>query len=252
MTELVENGRPLSPEELDAYRQAYAEEAAKASILVLTGSLPTGTPGSYYRELLERTPCPAVLDFRGEGLAACLDLKPLVIKPNREELGHTIGHAIENDAELLDAMRSLNRRGAQWVVITQGGGPVWLTSATETYRLKPFPVDNIVTPIGCGDSMAAGIAWAIRDGRSMVDAVRFGMAAAAQNARRLDTGRIAAGMASQEAEKISVHQPWRGGLPPSALPTKESVLGVTGSVSAVQSGGSSTRAKPLPHFLDGP
>ena len=29
--------------------------------------LPVGTPLSFYRELLERTSCPAILDFRGEG-----------------------------------------------------------------------------------------------------------------------------------------------------------------------------------------
>ena len=44
MTELVENGKPLRPEELDAFRRAYAEEAARAKVAVITGSLPAGTP----------------------------------------------------------------------------------------------------------------------------------------------------------------------------------------------------------------
>ena len=30
MTELVENGQPLQPDELDEFRRAYAEEAARA------------------------------------------------------------------------------------------------------------------------------------------------------------------------------------------------------------------------------
>ena len=101
MTELVENGRPLRPEELDAFRRAYAEEASKADVAVIAGSLPAGTPSSFYRELVERTPCPAVLDFRGEGLLACLDLKPLVVKPNREELAQTTGSPIHDDRQLL-------------------------------------------------------------------------------------------------------------------------------------------------------
>ena len=67
MTELVENGKPLKPEELDEFRRVYAEEAARADVAVIAGSLPAGTPCSFYRELVERTPCPAVLDFRGEG-----------------------------------------------------------------------------------------------------------------------------------------------------------------------------------------
>ncbi len=40
ITELVENGRPLSERELAAYRAAYIEEAARAEVAILTGSLP--------------------------------------------------------------------------------------------------------------------------------------------------------------------------------------------------------------------
>ena len=206
MTELVENGRPLRPEELDAFRRAYAEEASKADVAVIAGSLPAGTPSSFYRELVERTPCPAVLDFRGEGLLACLDLRPLVVKPNREELAQTIGSPIHDDRQLLDAMRSLNHRGAQWVVITQGAGPVWLTSASKTYRLHSLPVDKVVNPLGSGDAMAAAIAWGIRAGREMVDAVRLGIAAAAQNVARLDTGRLDPARAQQQAAEVRVEE----------------------------------------------
>ena len=34
---------------------------------------------------------------------------------------------------------------------------------------------EVVNPIGCGDALAAGIAWATRRGDSIVDAVRFGI-----------------------------------------------------------------------------
>jgi len=204
MTELIEECRPLAVAELAEFRRVYAEEAAKAAAVVLTGSLPIGTPPTFYRELVERTPCPAVLDFRGEGLLAALDLKPLVIKPNREELAQTVGHSINDDDQLLDAMRSLNRRGAQWVVTTQGGQPVWVTSASNAYRLHCLPIDKVVNPLGSGDAMAAAIAWAIRDGRSMVEAVQFGIAAAAENLRRLETGRLDAAVVQRLAGEVRV------------------------------------------------
>ena len=136
MTELVENGRPLAPAELEAYLAAYAEEAARADVAVMSGSLPLGTPDEYYRELVRRTPCPAVLDFRGPGLLGVLDLKPLVVKPNRQELAETLGRPLDTDEELRSAMRELNRRGAQWVIVTQGGGPVWLSSADKPPSLS--------------------------------------------------------------------------------------------------------------------
>jgi len=204
MTELVEDGRPLSTEEIDRFRRAYAEEAARAEAVVLIGSLPRGTPDSLYRELVQQTPCPIVLDFRGKGLLSVLDLKPYVVKPNREELAQTVGRSLDDDVQLRAAMQSLNRLGAQWVVVTQGAGPVWVTSESDAFRLHPPPAEKIVNPIGCGDCMAAGIAHATREGREILDAVRFGMAAAAENLRELLPGRLDPARVEQRAKDVRV------------------------------------------------
>ena len=204
ITELVENGRPLSPSDLDAFHAAYAEEALRADVAVVIGSLPIGAPASYYRRLLEATPCPAVLDFRGKGLLSVLDLKPYVVKPNREELARTVGRELNDDRDLIAAMRSLNERGAAWVVITQGAGPVWMTSSKEVFRLDAPPVDVIVNPIASGDAMAAGIAWATRDGLEPVDAVRLGIAAAAENLQQLLPCRLDPVRVNERAQDVRV------------------------------------------------
>jgi tagatose 6-phosphate kinase len=206
ITELVENARPLTPDELDAYLRAYAEEAARADVVVLTGSLPVGTPPSYYRALVEKTPCPMVLDFRGEGLLGVLDLKPYVVKPNREELAQTFGWPLDEQSALLDAMRTLNARGAQWAVISQGANPVWITSADHIYKLHPLPETQIVSPIGSGDAMAAAIAWATREGKDIVQSVRLGIAAAAENLRQLTTCRLDPARIRQRASEVVFDQ----------------------------------------------
>jgi len=206
MTELVENGRPLLRQELDAYRAAYAQEVAKAEVTIIIGSLPAGTPPSFYREMVERSDCPAVLDFWGEGLNSVLDLKPCVVKPNREELARTVGYPLEDDDQLCRAMRSLNQRGARWVVVSQGGGPVWLSGGSGIFRLYPPPA-RFVNPIGCGDCTAAGIAWAIRDGREMIEAVKLGIAAGGENLQqllpsRLDPDKVERRAADVRAEEV--------------------------------------------------
>jgi 1-phosphofructokinase family hexose kinase len=206
ITELVENGRPVTTEELDAFRRTYAAEAARAGVVVLIGSLPVGTPVSFYRELAETTPCPAVLDFRGEGLLSVLDLEPYVIKPNREELARTTGRPLSNDEELIAAMRSLNERGARWVVITSGAGPVWISSTRELYRLHPPEIRDLVNPIASGDGLAATIAWSTRAGQPLPDAVRFGLAAAAQNARQLLPSRIDPTKLNSQAALVRVER----------------------------------------------
>lgn len=180
ITELVENARAIPATALDAFRRAYNEEAAAAEIVVLTGSLPEGVPGSLFRELLGQTPGRAILDIRGEDLIAALALKPLIVKPNRAELAATVGHALTTDEDLIHAMRELNRRGAVWVLISQGGGPVWLSSANELYRID-VPSLTVVNTIGSGDCLAAGLAWGLSQGFEVPEAACLGIAAAMEN-----------------------------------------------------------------------
>lgn len=206
ITELVENGRALESEELDEFRRVFAAEAAGAQVVVLMGSLPVGTPDSYYRRLLEPIGCPMVLDFRGAGLLSVLDLQPAVIKPNREELAQTLGRCLDDDRELVDAMHALNQRGARSVVVTEGHDPVWLTLQGQAYRFHPLPVDPVVNPIGSGDAMAAGIAWALRAGHSPVDCIRLGMAAAAGNVRQLLPCRLDPQQVQVDASSIRVER----------------------------------------------
>lgn len=202
-TEVVENAGPVSDEELARFIAAYDEEAAQANMVILTGSLPAGAPGTLYRELVERTPGQVLLDMRGLELLAVLDCQPLLVKPNREELGRTFDRPLDTDAEMLSAMRELNRRGAQWVVVTQGAQAVWATSASATYRAQPPRVDTI-NPIGCGDCLAAGIAWAISEGRPIPKALGYGIAAAAENATQLLPSRLDPARVRALAESILI------------------------------------------------
>jgi 1-phosphofructokinase family hexose kinase len=209
ITELVENAPPVAAAELAAFADAYAEEAAAADIVVLSGSLPLGAPATYYRDLLDRTHCPVVLDARGPELLSALECSPhadrcLLVKPNREELARTLGREIRDEALLFAAMRELNRRGAQWVVVTQGKEAVWLSSADNAYRAQP-PSAAIVNPIGCGDCLAAGLAWGLHeqsegaqlipaadrdDSHTPLTALRLGLAAAADNVAQLLPARL--------------------------------------------------------------
>lgn len=188
-TELVPNAAELGHAERDAFLTAYAEEAAMAAVVILIGSLPAGTPASYYRELLARTPGKAILDVRGAELIEALAARPFLVKPNRAELEHTLGRKLSSADEQLAAMREINERGAEWVVITDGGNPVLALSRAQAYELRPPPRD-VVNPIGCGDCMTAGIAWAIQQKREPIEAIRFGLAAAASKLGHLLPGQV--------------------------------------------------------------
>lgn len=180
-TELVENAQPLTAAELQAFIAAYGELVAQAEMAVLTGSLPRGTSTTFYRDLLHAKPVPAVLDVRGQELLAALAEQPRVVKPNREELGHTFGRPLATDADVQAALQQLLAAGAQAVVMTQGALPVWVATRERTEQLAPSANVTVVNPIGCGDCLAAGIAYRLAVGDNIFDATWFGMAAAAEN-----------------------------------------------------------------------
>ena len=182
-TELVPNAGEISEAERAAFLAAYDEEAAGAAVVVLIGSLPAGTPAGFYRELLDRTRGKVILDARGPELLDAVGGGPFLIKPNRGELQRTLGRALGSDEELFGAMREMNGRGAEWVVVTDGPNPVHASSRDSLYRLLPPPVP-VVNPIGCGDCMAAGIAWGVHRGMEPVEAIRRGVAVAADKLGR--------------------------------------------------------------------
>ncbi len=220
VTELVPEAGAVGDSERAAFTAAYAEEAATATVVVLIGSVPAGTPSGFYRDLLARTPGRAVLDARGPELLESLHEKPFLIKPNRGELARTLGRERLDDAELIDAMREMNSRGAAWVVVTDGGGPVHVSSHDRLYRLRP-PAGDVVNPIGCGDCLAAGIAWGLHRGMEAPEAVRQGMGAAADKLGRLLPGAVDAGRAEALAASVEVaclsapHSAgWEGGRVP--------------------------------------
>ena len=189
-TELVENAAPMSEAELRDFRTQYHVRGVQAALAVFTGSLPKETPPTFYQTLLQATPCPVVLDARGPELLAALACKPRVVKPNREELALTVGRPLRDREDLLAAMRELIERGAQSVIVTEGKADVWVMEGNDAWELSPPEVPDVVNPIGCGDCFAAGLAWGLMHGESLLDAARLGIAAASDNLTQLLPARL--------------------------------------------------------------
>ncbi len=209
-TELVENASGLESSEVEAYVSAYAAAIEKAEMVILSGSLPPGAGEGFYRSLLEKTPpgCRAIVDARGPELQAALKQKPFLVKPNREELGMTVGGPLESDEDLRDGIAKIQALGAENVLVSDGPGPLWLGQGDALYRLQPLSVET-VNPIACGDCLAAGVAWALARHRlDLVEAVRVGIAAAAANAAamlpsRLDPQRVLAAKEDVEVDRVA-------------------------------------------------
>jgi len=152
---------------------------------------------------LERTPCPAILDFRGKELREAISLRPLLVKPNREELGHTVGRVLATEADIVAAVDELHLGGAQWVAITDGAGPMLVSGPGTRLWVTP-PRVPVVNAIAAGDCLAAGIAWAVVAGKPIEQALRLGVAAAAWNVSQLMPARLEATEVQKLAAEVAV------------------------------------------------
>lgn len=147
--------------------------------VVVAGMQPPDARPDLSRRLLERWPAslrvfdgpPPALDevVRGE-----VDL----VKPSRRELGRLVGRRLTGRADIVDAATEVLARGRVGALVVslgadgaalfpRDGRPVWFDAP---------PVDRVLSTVGCGDAMVAGIVAALVAGRDLVDAVRAGVA----------------------------------------------------------------------------
>ena len=204
-TELVENAGELNEAEWRAFEVACRDVAGAADLVLMMGSIPRGVPRGIYREILQGTTGRAVLDLCGEELLEAVKAGPCLVKPNPEELERTLGRKLEDEAEVLSAMMSLNDLGAAWVVVTSGAGPTLATSEGKSFRFLPPPVDR-VNSIGCGDCMSGALALALDEGQSPLEAIRFGMGAAADNLGQVLMGRLDRGRVEEFAGQVGIEE----------------------------------------------
>ena len=129
-------------------------------------------------------------------------MRPLLVKPNREELAKTVGRRLDSEAAVFSAMHELHDRGTEWVVITDGSRPALVLGPEGRGRIQPLTVDRVVNPIGCGDCLAAGFAAGLARGLPPNDAMRLGVAAAAENCRTLLAGRLEPQAVAQLAQRV--------------------------------------------------
>jgi fructose-1-phosphate kinase PfkB-like protein len=192
----------MSADEIEEYAARF--RAVHADLILITGSAPAGIPEGFWSDLLNERKEPVVLDIRGAALQSALKHRPLLVKPNREELGHTLGRSMATNTDVLEGMGELRRLGAQWAAVTDAARRLWVAGPYGVMTLRP-PRIKAINPIGSGDSFAAAFAAAVQRGEDVPDALRQGCAAGAANAEamlpaRIDAGRVAVLAASLQWE----------------------------------------------------
>lgn len=203
-TKLNEPGARLDATAVDALTRTVVEHAARASWVVLSGSLPPGVPDRWYADVVARLAplgCRVAVDTSDRPLAALAERgAPCdLLKPNSEELASITGaSAAEFDEALADGdpepvvagARRLLDGGVGTVLATLGAAGAVLADETGAWLATSTPIVAKST-VGAGDAALAGYVRAHVAGAPAPErlrmAVAYGSAAAALPGSALPT-----------------------------------------------------------------
>ena len=226
-TKLNEPGVALDDTTRAGLQATLHEHAAGARWVVLSGSLPPGTPVDWYATLvrsLRDTGARIAVDTSEAPLLALLgagpDAAPDLLKPNAEELAQLAGvpeaQVLADPDAALAAVRTLHERGIAEVLLTLGADGAVLSTAEGVWSAQP-PRVAVRSTVGAGDCSLAGYLLADLAGQPPAERLRAAVAYGAASAS----------------------------LPGSAVPTPAQVDGPAVRVTAGIAG-ASTAARPVP------
>jgi 6-phosphofructokinase 2 len=169
----------LKTTEFEKIKTCIVNEINDNDIVVLSGSLPEKTPIDYYAtliKLISHKNIKIVIDTSGQALIEALKEKVFMIKPNQKELAQLAGKAFLSSTEQeAFAMELIASKSAEYVVVSLGARGAFLASK-EGVIYQSTPSVSVKSTIGAGDSMVAGLIYAIKNDFSAKDILKMGVA----------------------------------------------------------------------------
>jgi 6-phosphofructokinase 2 len=159
---------------------ALDEEARGAQFIVASGSLAPGMPDDFYARIARvagERGCRTVVDSSGAPLAAALQERIYMVKPNLRELQELVKQPLAHESDWAAASRALlDRFPVELVALSLGHQGALLTTRHEALRAPALPIRS-VSAVGAGDSFLGAMVWSLAQGMRPADALRYGVAA---------------------------------------------------------------------------
>lgn len=170
-------GVPLAEYEADACLEIVRR--LKPDWLVASGSLPPGLPETYYEKVAafaKEISARLILDTSGPALVAAADEGLYLLKPNLAELSALAGVKELEMNQVDDAALDIIRQGKCELVVVSLGPQGALLVTRDGFEHIPAPTVKKKSTVGAGDSMVAGMVWALSAGKSPLEMARVGVA----------------------------------------------------------------------------
>ena len=173
------NGPEFNEDEVEMCFELITNLEELPEILVLSGSLPPGVPVNFYADVVKWAKTKGIkviVDTNGDALDAALEEGVLLIKPNIKELSDMAGKEHVTGKEQEEVALSIVESGNSEYVIVSLGARGAMIASKEGIEYVTTPTVEQKSTVGAGDSMVAGMCYAISEGMSPRDILRYGVA----------------------------------------------------------------------------
>lgn len=162
VTDLNFLGYEINPEDWQQFVSHSLQYCQQFEIVAVCGSLPRGVNATQFADWLAqlgKLGVKVVLDSSNTALTEGLKAKPWLVKPNHRELEALVGRSLPTQADIIAAAQQLVQQGIANVIISMGKeGSLWF-SQQGIIQAKPPKCENVVSTVGAGDSMVAGLIY---------------------------------------------------------------------------------------------
>ena len=174
-------GLPLDPSEVARCIEEVVQHAHAGSFVVISGSMPPGVDTDAIEAIvgpLRAAGSHLVVDTSGPALTTFARLGVHLLKPSLHELVNHAGRELTAMDDIIDAANDLRRSGPNIAVVVSLGadGAVLVTDSQPPCIVETPPIP-VVSAVGAGDSLVAGLVLGLAHGEALIDATRRGVAA---------------------------------------------------------------------------
>ena len=194
VTEVPEVAPAVTAAEADKLLVALDRHLSGASLLILGDGQMDDATDLFARALAAARAAnvPVVADLRGQPLEAALDAGVWFARVNLKTFQKRTERSLQHDSAIVAEARALVARGTEHVCVTLGEDGALLVGADGAWRIAP-PIVSHFNPTGCGETLVGAFAAHWERERDVVEAVRYGCAAASVNVTHDEPGHATPG-----------------------------------------------------------
>ncbi len=183
-------GVSVTHDDIAQFEATLFELAESHDVFVLAGSLPRGISPqqcALWIEKLQQLGKQVLFDSSKAAFEVGLEAKPWLVKPNDEELAEWAKRELVSESDIIEVAEQLSNKHIDNVVVSLGANGVMWRDSEGWLRAKP-PKMTVVSTVGAGDTLVAGMCWGHLNGWNKAKTLSFATALSAYAVTQVGVG----------------------------------------------------------------